>query len=150
VSLNGELFVSSSDEAVFVLLELVWLELVLAAARLVVTIMVGSLPPSGDTDKLALVVRAKVDDCVIIYPLESVVVYVLTLLDINVTVDPCPDNVVVIHSVIGYTIAKVAPPSSVVVLVTVETDGDRIFTVEVASNPPPVVGGPPIVTVFVS
>lgn len=81
ISLNGELFVESSDGASFVLLALVcvWLELVWAAARLVVTIVVKSLL-DADTD------GAELSVCEV------------TCL---VMVDPDPDTVVVCHCVIG-------------------------------------------------
>jgi len=81
ISLNGELFVESSDGASLVLLALVcaWLELFWAAARLVVTIVVKSLL-DADTDRAGLSVSE------------------VTSL---VTVDPDPDTVVVCHCVIG-------------------------------------------------
>lgn len=127
-SLNGELFVSSADGAFDVLLALGLLELVFAAARLVVTIVVESLL-SEDAARLGIIVSVTVDICVVVCPSESVVVYVLipltspmkvdvsvvvrpsesvvvyvlvaASLEIEVTVEPDPDNVVVCHSVTG-------------------------------------------------
>jgi hypothetical protein len=82
VFLNGELFVESSDGASFVLLGLVSLELVCAAARLVVTIVVESLV-GDDIKELGSPVADAPDVSVAVSPL--------------VTVDPDPEIVVVFH-----------------------------------------------------
>ncbi len=85
VSLNGELFVSSAFGACEVLLGFATLELVCAAATLVVVKLVLSAgavelmeEEGSEVSPDTVVVSVNVDFCVVVLPRESVVVYVLT------------------------------------------------------------------------
>jgi len=82
--LNGELFVASGFGALEVLLRAVSLELVIAAATLVVVKPVVLDDPADpeveeelESSPEAVVVSVKVDFSVVVLPLESVVMYVL-------------------------------------------------------------------------
>lgn len=105
--MNGALSDASlSPLAVVVVFALDTPELVACAATVVVTNVVDSLLPEveeSEEEDPCVDVSIFVVSMVVVWPIESVVVYVLTELDIDtdVIVEPTPETVVVRHSVTG-------------------------------------------------
>jgi hypothetical protein len=103
-SLKGalsEASLSEEEEDVEVGFVLVLLVLVACEATGVIAGVVEALPDVEDDEEAGVVVSVKVVFCVVVWPLESVVVKVLIerLVCKTDTVDPGPEMVVVSHSV---------------------------------------------------